>query len=406
MQNPWDERFAQRTQAMKASAIRELLKLSSKPGYISFGGGFPAPEVFPVEAFRQACNNVLQANGQIALQYGVTEGVLELREMIAERSNRYGMNVSPENVLVTCGSQQALDLIGKIFINRGDRILVESPTYLGALQAWNAYGAEYISVPSDENGMVTEHLETALQQKPKFMYVLPNFQNPTGVTISLERRKRIVELANQYGVFIVEDDPYGQLRFEGEHLPAVEVLDCQKRNSPGVYEGNVLYLGTFSKIMAPGLRLAWIIAPREVIHKMALAKQGTDLHTSTFNQYVACEVGKGDFLDQHIKKICQVYRERRDVMLDALQEHFPQGIQWTHPQGGLFLWVTLPLGMNARNVLEESVKEKVVIIPGDSFFSNGGGENTMRLNFSNASPEMINEGIYRLGCVLHKMMMQ
>jgi 2-aminoadipate transaminase len=404
LQNPWEDRFAQRMQNMRASAIRELLKMSNQPGFISFGGGFPAPEVFPIEAFRAACNKVLLENGLSALQYSVSEGLYALREMIVERSLPSGQKITPENVMITTGSQQALDLIGKIFINRGDRILVESPTYIGALQAWNAYGAEYISISSDENGVNTDEVEAALQQKPKFMYVIPTFQNPTGVTISLERRKRIVELGNKYGVFIVEDDPYGQLRFEGEHLPTIGALDCQERNSPGVYDGNIIYLSTFSKILAPGLRLAWVIAAADVIQKLVLAKQGTDLHSSTFNQYIAWELGKGDFLDQHIKKICQVYHERRDVMLDALEEHMPKGIQWTRPDGGLFLGVNLDARLNSRDVLAEAVKEKVVIIPGDSFFPLNGGENTMRLNFSNASPELINEGISRLGLVLRRMM--
>ena len=231
-----------------------------------------------------------------------------------------------DNVMITSGSQQALDLIGKIFINRGDRILVESPTYLGALQAWNAYGAEYIAVPSDENGMNTDFLEEGLRTGPKFIYVLPNFQNPTGVTISLDRRKRIVELADRYGVPIIEDDPYGQLRFEGDHIPPVVVLDNQIRTKNGCYAGNVIYLSTFSKILAPGIRLAWVIAPPEVIRKLVQAKQGADLHTATFNQVMAYEVGRGGFIDQHVLTIRKVYCERRNVMLEALEEHMPPGV--------------------------------------------------------------------------------
>ncbi|NPV86402.1 MAG: PLP-dependent aminotransferase family protein [Anaerolineae bacterium] len=404
MQTPWDHRYAQRMQRIKASAIRELLKLTSDPEIISFAGGLPAPDVFPIQEFQEACIKVLKNNGPQALQYGTTEGLLPLREMIARHTCRYGINVNPSNILITSGSQQALDLIGKLFINRGDRILVEAPTYLGALQAWNAYGAEYIAVPSDEDGMITDELESALRCGPKFMYILPNFQNPTGVTISLERRKRIVELADRYGVPIIEDDPYGQLRFEGENLPAVEVLDSQMRNEPGTYTGNVIYLSTFSKILAPGLRLAWVIAPEEVIQKLAVAKQGVDLHTATFTQYVACEVGQHGFFDRHVKTICQVYRQRRDVMLDVLEEHMPPGIKWTHPKGGLFLWVTLPNHMDSKQVFMEAIKEKVAFVPGEPFYPNGGGENTMRLNFSYSSPELINEGIARLGRVLQRMM--
>lgn len=403
MQTPWDHRFAQRTQRMKSSAIRELLKLTAQPDVISFGGGMPAPEVFPVEEFLDACERVLSTKGAEALQYGPTEGYMPLREMIVRHTARYGISVSVDNVLITSGSQQALDLLGKIFINHGDRILVESPTYLGALQAWNTYGAEYVDVPFDENGMQTDELSKAMRYGPKFIYVLPNFQNPTGVTTSLARRQRLVELADHYGVPIVEDDPYGQLRYEGAHLPTVEVIDSEMRGSNhGSYSGNVIYLSTFSKILAPGVRLAWVIAPVEVINKLVQAKQGADLHTSSFNQMVAYEVGRGGFYDKHIKRICEVYKERRDVMLDALEEHMPAGVTWTRPQGGLFLWVTLPDGLNSAALLKPAVEQKVAFVPGEPFHPNGGGENTLRLNFSNANPEKINEGIARLGMVMRE----
>ncbi|GAP06773.1 valine-pyruvate aminotransferase apoenzyme [Anaerolinea thermolimosa] len=392
----WDHRFAQRTHRMKSSAIRELLKLTEDPEIISFAGGLPAPEVFPVEEFVEACTKVLREKGDWALQYGSTEGYTPLREMIAQHTSRYGIEVTAENILITSGSQQALDLLGKVFINPGDHILTESPTYLGALQAWNLYGAEYVTVPSDDDGIITDHLESALRTGPKFIYVLPNFQNPTGVTISLERRLKIVELADHYGVPIVEDDPYGQLRFEGEPLTPIEVLDSQKHHNGHCYTGNVIYLSTFSKILAPGIRLAWVVAPPEVIRKLVMAKQGTDLHTSTFNQMVAYEVSKGGFLDRHVQKIIQVYRERRNVMLESLSEHMPEGVRWTHPRGGLFLWVTLPEGMSSLELFKEAVKQKVAFVPGESFFPCGGGENTMRLNFSMMPPEKINEGISRL----------
>ena len=403
MQTPWDHRFAQRTQRMKASAIRELLKLTEQPDVISFAGGLPAPDVFPVEEFREACNRVLTNQGTLALQYGTTEGYQPLREMIARHTSRLGIDVTPDNIMITSGSQQALDLLGKVFINRGDRILVESPTYLGALQAWNAYGAEYVPVPSDEDGMNTDHLEEALRTGPKFIYVLPNFQNPTGVTMPLERRKRLIELADRYGVPIIEDDPYGQLRYEGEHLPSVNVLDSQTRTKSSFYTGNVIYLSTFSKILAPGLRLAWVIAPPEVIRKMVLAKQGTDLHTSTFNQIVAYEVGHAGFIDQHVKVINDTYRERRDVMLDTLEEHMPKGVRWTHPKGGLFLWMTLPETMNSAELLKTAVtEEKVAFVSGEAFHPCGGGANTIRLNFSYCRPDVIHEGIYRLSKVIKK----
>jgi 2-aminoadipate transaminase len=293
--------------------------------------------------------------------------------------------------------------LGKILINPGDHILVESPTYLGALQAWNVYGAEYVVVEADEHGMVTDALEEALRSGPKFIYVLPNFQNPTGATLSLERRHRLIELADQYGVPIVEDDPYGQLRYEGDHLPSVVVLDGQFRdNCQRCYRGNVIYLSTFSKILAPGLRLAWVIAPPEVIRKLVQAKQGADLHTSTFNQLVAHEVGRGGFLDRHIHTIRRIYGERRDVMLAAMDGYFPPGVEWTHPEGGLFLWGVLPEGLNSTEVFKVAVERKVAFVPGAAFYPCGGGENTMRLNFSNATPEKIREGIARLGQVLRE----
>ena len=342
MQTPWEHRFAQRTQRMQSSAIRELLKLTALPDIISFAGGLPAPEVFPVEQFKEACNKVLCEHCDIALQYGTTEGYQPLREMIAQHSTRMGIKIKAENVLITSGSQQALDLLGKIFINPGDRILVEQPTYLGALQAWNAYGAEYITVPSDEDGMITSELKHALRMGPKFIYVLPNFQNPSGTTLTLERREELIEIAGNFGVPIIEDDPYGQLRFEGDHIPSVALLDSCQQPDNGHYTGNVIYLGTFSKILAPGLRLAWVIAPSEVINKLVQAKQGADLHTSTFTQAVAYEVGKNGFISEHVKTIQAIYKERRDVMLRSLEKHMPDGVQWTHPAGGLFLWVTLP----------------------------------------------------------------
>ncbi len=403
MQTPWEHRFAQRTQRMTSSAIRELLKLTEKPDIISFGGGMPAPEVFPIKEFEEACVRVLQTMGSQSLQYGSTEGVKTLRELIAQMSVRNHIDVTPENILITSGSQQALDLLGKILINPGDRILVESPTYLGALQAWAPYGAEYVTVPMDEHGMVTEAVEEALRSGPKFIYVLPNFQNPTGVSLSLERRKKLIELADRYGVPVVEDDPYGQLRYEGESLPSVVTLDGQLRaNGDSCYRGNVIYLSTFSKILAPGIRLAWVVAPPEVITKLVQAKQGADLHTPTFNQLVAYEVAKTGFLDEHIKLIRKVYHERRDVMLGALDSYFPSGVEWTHPDGGLFLWVETPEAVDTTELLKEAVKENVAFVPGVSFFPSGGGHNTMRLNFSNASPEKIRTGISRLGKVLQQ----
>jgi 2-aminoadipate transaminase len=321
--------------------------------------------------------------------------------MIARHTARYAIEISTENILITSGSQQALDFIGRLFINRGDRVLVESPTYLGALQAWNAYGAEYMSVPMDENGMLTDELEKALRVGVKFIYVLPNFQNPSGSTLIFERRHKLIELADRYGVPIVEDDPYGQLRFEGDHIPPIIALDSDfhKRNGDK-YSGNVIYMSTFSKLLAPGIRLAWVIAPQEVIRKLVMAKQAADLHTATFNQLVAHQIGKDGFLDQHVKTIRSTYKERRDVMLETMSEFFPSEVHWTRPAGGMFLWGILPENLDAAEVLKTAIERKVAFVPGAAFHANGGGKNTMRLNFSFSNPETIREGISRLGRVL------
>ena len=401
MQTPWEYRYAHRTQKMGSSVIRELLKFTEQPDIISFAGGLPAPEVFPVKEFQKSCNQVLEYQGAQALQYGTTEGYLPLREMIARNNARFSVQVTAGNIMITSGSQQALDFIGRLFLNRGDYVVVESPTYLGALQAWNAYGAQYISIPCDEDGMMVDKLEEALRIGPKFIYVLPNFQNPSGSTMSLERRKRLILLADQYGVPIVEDDPYGQLRYDGEHIPSVAYLDSQYRNETGgEYTGNVIYLSTFSKLLSPGLRLAWVIAPPEVIRKLVMTKQAADLHTSSFNQYIVYDIAKDGFLDEHVKVIRSTYKERRDVMLEMMDEMFPKEVRWTHPLGGMFLWGIMPEHIDAADVLKVAIEGKVAFVPGASFHPNGGGKNTMRLNFSFAAPDTIREGITRLGLTL------
>jgi len=396
----WQQRYARRTEQIRSSAIREILKLTQAPDVISFAGGLPAPESFPIEAIRDAADHVLTEIGAKALQYYPTEGYSQLREMICDLIAEQGVQLSLENVLITSGSQQALDLLGKVFINRGDHILVESPSYLGALQAFNAYGVEYISVPFDDEGMRADALAEALRSGPKFIYLIPNFQNPTGITMSLKRRKEIIELAERFGVPIIEDDPYGKLRYEGEHIPSLLALDSQYRNESKSYNGNVIYLSTFSKTLAPGLRMAWITAPAEVIRKFVIGKQGADLHSPTFNQFLTYEAAKDGALNKYIERTRQIYGERRLVMLEALEASFPEEVRWTRPEGGMFLWVTLPEGMNAREILGKAIERKVAFVPGEYFHPNGGGENTMRLNFSNASPENIRQGIARLGDVL------
>ena len=403
MTDIWVKNLAKRTERMKSSAIRELLKISNTPGVISFAGGLPSPDVFPADEFKEACNIVLTKYPDQALQYGTTEGYTPLREMICQRSGRYGINIRPENVLITNGSQQALDLIGKIFIDPGDKILVESPTYLGALQAWNVYGTEFVTVEADEDGMIPESVEAQMHHNPKLLYLLPNFHNPMGTTLPENRRRKIIEICHRYQVPIIEDDPYGQLRYEGEHIPPALKLDADLRgNDKDQYKGNVIYLSTFSKILVPGLRLAWVIAPVEIISKLVQAKQGSDLHTSTFNQYLAYEVCKNGFLDRHVELIREVYRPRRDLMMELVDELFPPGVSYVRPKGGLFLWVTTPEEINTTELLPTAVAEKVAYVPGEPFHPHGGGTNTMRMNFSNASEEGIREGMKRLSDALKK----
>ncbi len=304
MAAPWAHRYAQRTKSVKSSVIRELLKITQRPEVISFAGGLPAPEVFPVARFQEACQRVLATQATTALQYGPTEGYRPLRELIVAQMARYGIVATVDNVLITSGSQQALDLIAKLLINRGDRILVESPTYLGALQAFDLMGAEYVTVPVDDDGLQTCNMEQALRSGPKFMYILPNFQNPGGVTLARRRRDELVELSDRYGIPIIEDDPYGQLRYEGEHISPLVVLDRTNLARDKDYKlGNVIYLSTFSKVLAPGLRVAWIVAPAEVIAKLVQIKQSTDLHTSTFTQMVTYEAARDGFIDEHVKLI-------------------------------------------------------------------------------------------------------
>lgn len=401
----WRDRFAQRTQRMTSSAIRELLKLTQDPELISFAGGLPAPEVFPIEEAAEATSRILRERGRMALQYSPTEGYPPLREMLVRHMARYGIEVEPGNVLVTSGSQQALDLVGRLFLDPGDHVVTECPTYLGAVQAFTAYQAEFLAVPVDHQGLQVDLLEEFLRAGPKFLYLLPNFQNPTGVTLSLARRRKVVELAAHYGAPIIEDDPYGQLRFEGAHLPPLVKIDAEFRGTGDgrqPFAGNVIYLSTFSKTLAPGLRVAWIVASEEVIGRLVQMKQGADLHTGTLAQMVAYEVAREGFLDRHVRRIRALYGARRDAMLAALTRHFPPGVTWTHPQGGLFLWVTLPEGMDSAALLTEALAEKVAFVPGRAFHPDGTGAGTLRLNFSYSPPETIEEGIRRLGSVLRR----
>lgn len=397
----WNERYADRTRRMSSSAIRDLLKVTEQPDFISFAGGMPAPEVFPVGEVAAAAEWIMRAMGPTALQYGATEGYRPLRQLIADRMTRDGVPATVDNILITTGSQQGLDLIGKVFVDRDERVLAESPAYLAALQAWNAYGARYEVVPMDEDGMVVDDVERALRSHPTFIYCLPNFQNPSGVTLAESRRVQLVELARKHGIPIVEDDPYRELRFEGEHLPRlIELAARDSTDGDREYHEHVIYLCTFSKVLSPGLRVGWVVAPAEVIVQLTRAKQGADLHTAGLNQMIAYELLSSGIIDRHLDVIVQAYRERRDVMLTALTQHFPAGARWTRPAGGMFLWVTLPEGIDADDVLQDAIALKVAFVPGAPFHPQGGGENTFRLNFSNPSPAQIEEGIARLGRVL------
>ena len=391
----WDSRLAERTGRMQSSVIRELLKLTVQPDIISFAGGLPAPEFFPVREFQEACQYVLEHNGPAALQYSPTEGFLPLKQWLADTMSHYGIWVEPENILMVNGSQQGLDLIGKLFIDRDSCVLTGRPTYLGALQAWNAYEAHYCTVPMDEDGMCVEELPAHFKDghRPKFVYVLPNFHNPAGTTLSLERRRRLAEIAVEYDLVIVEDDPYGELRFEGEDITPIWSLAPER----------TLYLSTFSKTLAPGIRLAWVVAPKPIIARMVQAKQGADLHTGTFVQMVANDICQRGILRQHVRRLRLPYRLRRDAMLEALAEHMPQEVAWTVPQGGLFLWVRTSEKINTRDFLKQAVEAKVAYVPGYAFYpAETGGEHTMRLNFSYSSEEVINQGIHRLGMAMKK----
>lgn len=397
----WESQLAERTIFMRSSAIRELLKITQDPEIISFAGGLPAPDAFPIREVEEACSYVLREMGKKALQYGATEGYPPLKEFLADSMHKYGVPALPENVLLTNGSQQALDLIGRIFIDPGRFVLTGRPTYLGAIQAWQAYQARFHTMRVDEHGMVVDEIEHAYEKAvqdsgrpPAFLYVLPNFHNPAGTTLPLERRIKLADIATKLNIAVVEDDPYGQLRYEGKDIPPICNLIPER----------TIYLGTFSKTMAPGLRLGWIVAPESLMKRLIQAKQGCDLHTGTLVQYIANDICQRGILKPHIKKIRRVYKKRRDTMLEAMAEFWPEECQWTDPEGGLFLWARVPESIDTDIFLREKViQEKVAYVPGINFYPNADGGNTaMRLNFSYAKPDVIVEGIKRLGIAIKK----
>jgi len=399
----WEDHFSQRAGSVSSSAIRDILKIIQQPGYISLAGGMPPPELFPLDACRAAAERVLVRRGREALQYGLTEGYTPLREFVVRWMKRVmDVELGVENVLITSGGMQGLDLCGRLLTNPGDSVLMESPTFLGALQVFAVNQALCASVPLDDDGVDIQALEQGLARKPAFVYLIPTFQNPSGVTLALERRQAVVKLASQYQVPIVEDDPYSHLRFAGEPLPSLMRLDAQRHRANGrELRGNVIYNGSFSKILGPGLRVGWLAAPSNVIQRLALLKQGTDLHSSVLAQMIVHEIVQdSEFLPRHVAKLCDALRVRRDAMVAAIGRHFPPGLRWLNPDGGLFIWVTLPSELDGKELLVEALQHKVAFVPGYPFFPNGGGHNTLRLNFSYTSPQEIETGIQRLGQVL------
>lgn len=388
-----DAFFSKNAMNMKRSEIRELLKFTRQPDIISFAGGLPGPETFPVKELEDISCMILRERGGLALQYGPTEGEKPFREEIAKWLRRENKTIGPENVLVTAGSQQGLDILSKIFLDPKDIIIVELPTYIGGIQAFAAYRAKMIGVPQDEEGMRIDILRDVLRKlagsrkRPKFIYVVPDFQNPSGVTMSLERRKELLELAYRYGIPIVEDSPYRELRYKGKSVPAIHSLDREKQ---------VMVLGTFSKLLCPGLRLAWIVAPAEWMDRMVVAKQSMDLCSPTYTQLIAAEYLSRGFLPGQVQKICSLYGKKLDAMLRALSEHMPKGVEWSKPEGGLFLWVKLPKRMSANDLFAKAIENKVAYVVGSAFHCDGKGQNTMRLNFSFSSEQQIDEGIKRL----------
>ena len=380
--------YASRLNQMRPSTIREILKVTAQPDVISFAGGLPAPELFPVDAIRAAADRVLAEDGHQALQYGQTEGHLALREWIAEEMGARGVPTHVDDVLITTGSQQVLDLIGKLFLDPGDVVLTENPTYLAAIQSFQTFEATFVPVPTDEYGLIPEALpELIARHRPKFLYTVPTFQNPTGITMTAERRAALVQIASAHNLMVVEDDPYGKLRYRGSDIPPIKAWDDA---------GSVIYISTFSKTIAPGLRLGWVVAPSEVTSRLVVLKQATDLHTSSFDQRVAYTYLTSNDQASHLAKIREAYGERFDVLDTELRERMPAGYSWTRPEGGMFLWVTGPPELDALTLLERAIEQSVAFVPGRDFFPAGGGANFLRLNYSNSTPDRIREGVRRL----------
>lgn len=379
--------FSEVTNSMKPSPIRALLALTQQPQVTSFAGGLPAPELFPVKEFQAAVDAVMEEAGPTAMQYGTTDGWARLREQIAERiRTKNGIDCTAKDILLTAGSQQGLDFCGRIFINPGDTILMESPSYLGAINAFNTSRPSYIEIPTDENGMIMSELENVLANNDniKLIYVIPDFQNPSGRTWPLERRKQFMEIINKYEIPVIEDNPYGELRYKGEFLPSLKSMDTK---------GLVIYLGTMSKILAPGLRIGWICACHEILEKLNLLAQAAVLQTSTFAAMAVSKYFDMFDVDAHVEECRQLYAHRAATMVQAMKDFFPPEAKFTDPDGGLFTWVELPEYINSKELAEDTLKQNVAFVPGDGFFPNGGNEHCFRLNYSCSSDEQIVNGI-------------
>lgn len=388
-------KFSTLASGLKASEIREILKLTTQPEIISFAGGLPAPEFFPIEELKKVDAEILEKEGMQAVQYGTTEGYLPLREKIAEHmKTAFGVDCSAEELMITSGSQQGLSLLSQIFLDPDDVVLVESPTYLGAINAFTLQHPRFIEVPTDEQGIIPEALEKILQEHGKavrLMYVIPEFQNPTGITWTKERRKAFMNVVGAYDFPIIEDDPYGELRYDGEKMKALKSLDTK---------GQLIFLGSFSKIFMPGLRLAWMAASPEILDKAVKLKQAVDLQSSSFAQRQAYYYMKRYDINEHVRNLVQVYGKRRTLMCETMKQYFPQGVTFTYPEGGLFTWVTLPEGMDATALMPKVLAEKVAYVPGGPFYPHGGHRNHFRLNYSNMPEDRIVEGVKRLAAVL------
>ena len=391
--------YSDRAEKMRKSVIRELLKVAQDPEIISFAGGLPNPKSFPIKDLEIVTKKILREKGKTALQYGTTQGYKDLRDSIAERACKDGIDTSGENIIITSGSQQALDTIGKLFLNPGDTAIVGLPTYLGGINAFKSYESNLIGIPLDQDGMIIDLLEENILQMlkqdiiPKFVYVVPTFQNPAGVVMSESRRKKLIDIANEYDLLIIEDDPYGKLNYDKLIIKPIKSFDD---------EGRVIFISTFSKILSPGLRLAWTIASDKLTRKMIIAKQALDLCTNTFTQFIVNEFMKSGSLDLHILKICEMYKPKRDKMIKSIEKYFPDGYECNKPNGGMFAWVTLPPGIDTEIMFLEAIKMKVAYVHGKAFHVDGGGERSMRLNFSYSSNDQIEEGIRRLGIVIEK----